>query len=323
MSIIHDEKIRLLVKVSSLYYIDGLNQQEIASRLGISRPQVSRMLSAAKAEGIVQITIRNPYSEEQRYEKAIAETFGIHDCIVIQPSDADARMVDLHLGRAGATLLESVLKENDIVGVMAGRAIASLAEEMRFSGRKHLQFVPLVGGWGSEGSAWHANSNTRMMGEGLKAKYWFLNAPAIVGSTDAKEVLLKEKEIGDVLAMARQAKVAVVGIGQPTPNATIVRSGVFTEEEMCAVMEQGAVGNLCTTFINEKGEAIAHEAEQRMIGLSAAELRQIPNIIAIASGEEKVAAIAATLRGRWIDVLITDMATAKAVLEWHRSHPVS
>ncbi|MFD0713006.1 sugar-binding transcriptional regulator [Paenibacillus sp. GCM10027626] len=315
------EKTRLLVKISTLYYIDGMNQQEISARLGISRPQISRMLAAAKSDGIVQINIRNPFSEEQTYERAISETFGIKDVFVVQTPEADGQVIDLQLARAASALLENVIRDRDVVGIMAGRTIASVGREMNYIGKKDVKFVPMIGGWGSEGAAWHANSNTRVFAEKLKSRYLLLNAPAIVASREAREVFLKELEIADVLETARKATVALVGIGQISEKAAIVQSGYFNRNEIEAARSAGAVSNICSSFLNAAGECVEYEPQSRMIGIDIDELRRIPNVVAIASGSDKVEAIGAALRGRCMNVLVTDMATAKRVLDWHRSHP--
>jgi deoxyribonucleoside regulator len=315
------EKKRLLVKVSTLYYMDGLNQQEISERLGISRPQISRMLASAKSEGIVQISIRNPYSEEQAYERAIAETFGIHDVIVVHVQNADRQVIDLHVARAASALLESAIKDRDVVGIMAGRTIATVGREMHFVGRKDVQFVPMIGGFGSDGGAWHANSNTRVFAECLKSRFLLLNAPAVVASPKARDYFLNESEISEVLDAARRVSLAVIGIGQVTEKATIVQSGYFSDSDLADVREMGAVSNICTSFLGAAGEIIHYDAESRMIGLSIDDIRAIPNVIAVASGIEKVEAIVSALRGKCMDVLVTDMETAQQVLEWNRTHP--
>ncbi|UFJ39796.1 sugar-binding transcriptional regulator [Brevibacillus humidisoli] len=317
-----EERKRLLVKVSKLYYVDGLNQQEIAERLRISRPNVSRMLSEARSEGIVTITIKNPYEEEQQLERAIAETFGIHDVIVHNISDNDPKLIERQLALAGAALLETTLKDRDIVGVMAGRATASLGREAEYFPRKGLQFVPLVGGWGIERADWHANTNARVLGETFKSKYWQLNAPAVVSSKETRDALLNEPEIQEVLGLARQSTVALLGIGQLSEQATIVKSGYLKAEELRSIEESGAVANLCASFLNDRGEILELPVSARMIGVTLPELRRQAQVIGIASGEDKVAAITATLRGKWIDVLVTDYRTAKAILEWNRTHPV-
>ncbi|WP_276356477.1 sugar-binding transcriptional regulator [Cohnella caldifontis] len=315
------EKKRLLVKVSTMYYIDGLNQQEISERLGISRPQISRMLAAAKSEGIVQINIRNPYSEEQAYERAIAETFGIHDVIVVHVPDADRQLIDLQVARAAAALLESAIKDRDVVGIMAGRTIASVGKEMQYIGRKDVKFVPMIGGFGSDGGAWHANSNARMFADHFNARHLLLNAPAVVASPQARDLFLNESEIAGVLEAARKASLALIGIGQVTEQATIVRSGYFSGAEMKGVQGKGAVCNISTSFLDEAGKRVHYDGENRMIGLAIDEIKAIPNVIAVAAGDDKVEAIVSALRGKCMDVLVTDMDTAKHLLEWHRIHP--
>ncbi|MEK3916888.1 sugar-binding transcriptional regulator [Paenibacillus sp. FSL H7-0331] len=314
MSDIHLERNRLLVKISQLYYEEGHNQQEIAQRLGISRPHVSRMLTAAKAEGIVQIHIRNPYSIEQEIEKRLIETFGIHDALVVHIQDADVAIRNLQLGRTCAALLESILKDDDLVGVMAGHTISSLCNEIEYFSRKNLQFVSLIGGWGSEGATWHANANTSMLAGKLRSKHWLLHAPAVVGSEEACAYLHQEPQIAEVLQLAGRSQLAVVGIGQVSEQATIVESGYFSDADFLDVQGRGAVANICASFLGKQGELLDFAASKRMIGITASELRGIPNVIGLAGGLEKVEAITAALRGKWIDILVTDLDTAQAVL---------
>ncbi|MBO8165065.1 MAG: sugar-binding transcriptional regulator [Brevibacillus sp.] len=318
-----EERKRLLVKVSKLYYVDGFNQQEIAERLRISRPNVSRMLSEARSEGIVSITIKNPYEEEQQLERAIAETFGIHDVIVHSSAENDPAALERQLALAAAALLETTLKDNDIVGVMAGRAIAALGKEVEFFSRKQLQFVPLVGGWGIERADWHANTNARVLGETFRSKYWQLNAPAVVSSKETRDALINEPEIQEVLGIARRATVALLGIGQISEEATIVQSGYLNSKELYTIQRRGAVANLCASFLDEQGNILDLPVTERMIGVTLPELRRHTQVIGIASGKDKVPAITATLRGRWIDVLVTDYDTAKNILDWNRAHPVT
>jgi deoxyribonucleoside regulator len=315
-----EENLRLIIKVSNLYYLDGLNQQEIADRLRISRPQVSRMLSTAKAEGIINITIKNPYIEEQQYEQTITETFGIRDVIAVN-ADSDSKMANYQLAQAGCALLDSVIKDYDIIGVMAGKSIDALVNGMHYISRKGLQFTPLIGGWGPKGKNWHSNSNVRILGEKLKSLYWQLNAPAVVAAAETRDALLQEPAIAKVLDLARSSTLALVGIGQVSAEATIVQSGFFSAAEINEVKAAKAVGNICASFLDANGKLIDFPASNRIIGLTLPELRKIPRIIAIARGREKVPAILAALRGHWIDVLLTDLETAKLVLEWHRSHP--
>ena len=56
-----------------------------------------------------------------------------------------------------------------------------------------------------------------------------------------------------------------------------------------------------------------------MVGISLEQLRALDGVIGVAGGEEKVPAILGALRGGYLNVLITDEATAQAVLARHRA----
>lgn len=315
MEKIVEERIRMLVKVSTLYYMDGLNQNEIAERLGISRPQISRMLSAARSEGIVHITIQDPFSEEHQVERELIETFGIKNAVVVHVPGGDKQLLEQQLAKSSSELIESILRDHDIVGVMAGRSIANVTSKLNYFSRKNMQFVPLIGGWGAEGSEWHANANARKFGEKLKSKYWVLNSPAIVGSQQTRNVLMEEQDINEVIKLGKKATTVLIGIGQVSEEATIVRSGYFKRDDIIELHAKGAVANICTSFLDKKGDIIPYNEENRMIGLSALEMREAKSVIAFASGHEKIEAIRASLHGKWIDVLVTDISTAKNLLK--------
>ena len=157
-----------------------------------------------------------------------------------------------------------------------------------------------------------------MFAEKLKSTYWLLHAPAVVASQETRELLMKEPEIASVFEIARKSTVAVVGIGQVSKEATIVQTGYFGDTDLNDVIQNGAVANVCASFLNEAGENIAFAAQTRMIGIDIPELRQHTNVIAVAGGQDKVEAITATLRGKWIDILVTDLETAQRVLAFHK-----
>ena len=69
--------------------------------------------------------------------------------------------------------------------------------------------------------------------------------------------------------------------------------------------ELGAVGDVCFRFFDADGVRSV-EIDQRLIGIGSDDLVKIPRRIGVAGGERKFTAIRAALRGRWINVLITD-----------------
>ncbi len=309
------EKTRQLIKVCTYYYIDSLSQQEIAERMGISRSQISRMLTQAKASGIVTITIKNPFSEEQKYEKWLTQKFNLLDAVVIDAADEDSFNLIRRMSQSMTEVLNAALKDNSTFGVMAGTSINAISENIGPIEREGLRVVPLVGGVGSHGK-WQANLNGRNFGDNFGCQFMSLNTPLMIGSAEMRAALTSEPEIAEVLRCGREASTAIVGIGQVSTAATILSTGVFSQSEIGELIEKGAVASLCTSFLDKDGKIIDFSAYSRMIGLPADHLKRIPKVIGVAWGQEKVPAIAATLRGRWVDILVTSLPTARAIQDF-------
>ena len=281
----------------------------------MSRTQVSRMISQAKSEGVVDFTIRNPFSKESALEGEMLDYFNLRDVIVVDTNEPDIGKSDSLMAQAGAAYLETVFHDGDIIGVMAGKTINTLAKELKETERKNLNFVPLIGGWGSVGISGHSNFNASLMAKQTKGTGWLLHAPAIVSSVKTRSILYEENEIKRVIKMGNNANIAIIGIGEIARSASFVNSINFNQRDLDSIAFAGAVGSICTSFINVKGEEVVKDVSARMIGISGKNLKRIPQVIAMACGAHKVDAIHATLNGRWVDVLITDVYTAKAILE--------
>ncbi|WP_078427227.1 sugar-binding transcriptional regulator [Alkalihalobacterium alkalinitrilicum] len=309
------ERFRLMAKVCQLYFVEGLNQQAIADHYGISRTQVSRLISAAKTEGIVEINIRHPFGHVSEMEKELVKHFQLTDVVLVDTNGVDELVAEILLAQAGAAYLENIIKNEYIIGVMAGKSIANLAQEMTDISKKNLQFVPMIGGWGSEGTDWHANANTTRFAKNVKGSHWLLNAPAIVSSNDIRNHLIQEPEILKIKKLFQKIDVALIGIGEISECATFVQSTNMGLDQLRSILDKGAVASICTSLINANGEEIDTVFAQQMIGISSEELKHIPNVIGTARGEHKVDAILAAVRGKWIDVLVTDLNTAKKMLE--------
>src|SRR5690349_16147159 len=100
----------LLTKVSSLYYLRDQTQQEIADRLRISRPTVSRLLQEAQQQGIVQITVAPPRGLHTELESRLEERFALSAVHVVDVDDAHPPSTLLRqLGAAAAGYLARTL----------------------------------------------------------------------------------------------------------------------------------------------------------------------------------------------------------------------
>ena len=307
-------RVKQIIKICRLYYFDNLSQQQIADRVGISRPQVSRLLTQARQAGIVNISIRNPYSAEQAFEKKLIDRFSLIDAIVV---DSDSKTAGDSLSAISVNLsdlLKRLIHDRDIIGVAAGNTLNILSENIKAIERQELRVVPLIGGMGPDGTRWQANRIARNLAERWECQYYQLNAPAFVTSRAACDVLMAEPMIVNVCQLARKAAVALIGIGQLDASSTIIGSGLLCESDIAELASRGAVASLCGSFLDKDGNCVEFSGNERVIGISVNDLRSIPQVIAVAIGTAKVKAILSVLRGRWVNYLATDLETARELL---------
>lgn len=223
--------------------------------------------------------------------------------------------IKAQLGAAASKYLLRMIRNNQVIGVSSGTTLYEVATAMTSSQYfSNVCFVPIVGGMGDERLDIHANHIVAKLAEALKANYHLLHAPVVVDSKETKEIILKQSSIKNTLEMGNQADVALVGIGGSPKHSTMVKSykdyGIIDD-----LNEKEIAGDICYNFINDEGNLIENEWNEKTISADINKLKNIPLVIGVAAGEEKVRGIKAALCGELIHVLITDEITAKLLLE--------
>ncbi len=308
MSIV--DNYRLMIKICEMHYLQNLSQKEISSRLSISRPQISRILAQARADGVVDIKIHNPYSGESEMEQKLMERFGLSDAIVIDSGVGNpSEQMEQFAGKA-AQQIDSYLTGGSVVGVMSGNTVKSIVEALRPSSKKLHSVVSLVGGIGAGSVDLHANSIAQQLASKYNGVAFSLNAPALASDPVAAEIFRREPSVAKVLDMGVRCHVALVGIGSVSMEATNIRVGELKETERRYLQEQGALASICCSYVDGDGKSVGEDLFQRSIGQSLESLKK-SKIIAVALGNSKVEAIGAALRSGRVHVLVTDLATAK------------
>ncbi|MFB5189447.1 sugar-binding transcriptional regulator [Alicyclobacillus fastidiosus] len=308
----YSDDARVLVKIAHMYYDDNATQAEIAEQLGVSRPLISKYLAKARELGIVQIRIRDelahPYAS---IEKRLERKYGIREVIVVP--EALETGIKRSLGQATGRYLSRVLKKNQTLAVSGGTTLYEVANQMPYMHIQQFTVVPMIGGIGDELIDIHANQIAVQLAKCLDADYKLLHAPVVVDSVEAKETFLAQSAISEVMETAKRADIALVGIGGKPEKSTMVQNYLALENPQ-VLDEQGVIGDICYTLIDEKGQPSDVSWNERVIAVSIDELRNIPTVIGVAQGEDKLAAIHAALKGQIIDVLVTDYPTAETLL---------
>ena len=307
-----DDGVRLLEKVARLYYEDDLTQQEIADQLGMSRPKVARLLKQAKERGIVKIEIVSKPALSG-LERALERRFGLKEAVVVRVNSNNEALLQREIGSAAADCFLRVVNDEDTVAVSWGRTLFELVGALRPQ-HVHARIVQMVGGFGRIDINIHASEIARRIAEKLDGSYMPLHAPAIVQNAAIQRAMMEDVSVHDVMEAARQARIALVGIGTPNTRSVLVESGYLSIEEM-EVIKQVAVGDICAQFFTADGHIYESSLRHRVVGLPLEELKQIEYVLAAAGGTAKTAAILGALRGRLINMLVTDETTAEAILK--------
>jgi DNA-binding transcriptional regulator LsrR (DeoR family) len=313
------DKMRLATKVARMYYSQGIQQTEITDRLNIHQSTVSRLLKKAHELGIVRISVTAPTGIHAEMEEELESRFDLKQAIVVDSIGNDEGQIARDLGGAGAYFLElAAAKPGEVIGISSWSAsLLEMIKAMHPSKIKTgTKVVQILGGVGNPAAQTHATHLAERLAHLIGGSAVLLPVPSVTTSIDAKKVLLRESYVRAAVDLFNKVDTVLVGIGAVEPSRLLASSGnVFSADELKRLRKQGAVGDICLQFFDTAGAPVRTELTDRVIGITLAQIRKAKRVIALAGGKRKVEAILGALNGGWINVLITDQWTAKAILD--------
>jgi DNA-binding transcriptional regulator LsrR (DeoR family) len=307
------ENSETLARIAWYYYRDDRTQQEIGLLLGMTRQRVMRALRRARDTGIVEIRLEHSSAARLDRERQLRTLFDLTDCVVVPVLSGSGRAV-AEVGRAAAQYIARRVRPGEILGTSWGRTLHEVAIHLPRRSIRGLGVVLLNGALARGPVGMGPFDLASAIADRFNAQCTYLLVPAVVASPQIREAITSDGAISEALALARRANKAILGIGNVTDDAALVEAGPLTPAAMASLRAQGAVGDVLGRFYNLHGRPIHSEIDDRVIGLDYTELQRIPTRIAVAEGKAKAAAILGALRGGYANVLITDDATAQAVL---------
>jgi len=301
-----------------MYYEKRQTQLEIAKTLNVSQGTVCRFLKRAEKRGIVRTMISPPVGIFVDLEELLERKFGLSQVIIAQaPSGAEESMQDA-VGAAAAHFLEITLRSRAVIGVASWSAsLLSTVQQMHPVWKvSECKVVQILGGEGHPSIEKHACYLVSQLARLVQGDAHLLPAPSLVASKEAADVLAQDPNVRETMELFDRITIAVLGIGSMEPSPWSVGCGdTFSIEELESLEEKGAVGNICLRFYNASGEEIRDAVDgNRVFGLKVERLKSIPMVVGVACGKRKRQAILGALRGRWINVLVTDQFTAESLV---------
>ena len=311
---------RLISKVSLLYYNLDLTQQQIAKRLNLSRPKVSRLLKQARDLGIVKITVEPTENKSIAEETELEKKFGLNEVIIVDPEYFDesttTHALKIQLGKAAARYLRRTISDNDMIGMTWGSTLSIMIETMEPIPTKGVHAVQLLGGVGPPEAKEHSIDIVRRLAQLLNARLTLLQVPGIVNSPETKEVLIADKRVSEALNLFEKINTVYVGIGAIGTNTVLHKKGSdFSAELQSQILNSNAIGDIGLNFFDIDGKPVDTSFQDHFIGITLEELKKIRTVVGVAGGEEKFEAILGALNGKHINVLITDKKNALRLLE--------
>ena len=316
MTVADSERSRLddAARAGWLYFIAGHTQDEIAKMLQVSRASAQRLVSLCLAERLITFRLEHPIAACMELAARLKQRFDLVHCEVV-PTDPASPQATAGIAERCANLLDVTLRTETpvIVALGTGRAVRAAVERATPIERPNHQIVSLVGNISADGSASFFDTVGRLA-DRTGARHYPMPLPFLMSSEDERNRMVRIEPIAKVKAIAAKADLRLIGIGQMDQKAQVHVDGFVTREELFEMMRLGAIGEVTGWAYDAKGKLIKGGTNKRLTSIPP-EMPAEATTIGAALGQAKVPAIRAALLGRLVSGLITDEATARAILE--------
>ena len=289
-------KDRLSIDVAKLYYKSDYSQQQIANKLNLSRPTVSRLLQYAKEKGFVQINIADPIEDNSSLEEALCEKYNLDVVKIAYAPLNTTNEIKKSISIKAADYLHEIAKDGDIIGVCWGTTIYNMALNLKHKALKGVQIVQLKGGISHSQSNTYAYEVVELFSEAFSTVGRYLPLPVMFDTVQIKELIEKDKHIKKILDLGRQANIAVFTVGTVKNDALLFRLGYIDKKDR-DIIQNRAVGDICSRFFDAQGNICDKELDERTVGIKLEELKAKEKRILVAGSQRKITAIKAALKG--------------------------
>lgn len=303
-----------MVRAAWLYFMEGLTQDRIAERLGLTRLRVNRLLGEARASGLVSIQIHSRLDSCLRLEDQLRSRCGLRDAVIV-PTPDDEAQIPVLLGRATGDFLTRHLAAQQVrgIGVGWGATLRETILGVRPGQWPDLNVNSMMGGL-TRGLEINTFETASGLAARLGAQCSYLAAPLYAGSAESRDTIVEQDVFKASFRQMAANDLVLLSVGDLSPRSLLVRYGLPHDVSVTSLRRSRAVGDILGRFLDRQGQPVAHALNQRVISLPLAELARIPSVVVASGGAHKAPIVAAVLRARLASVLICDEDCARAAL---------
>jgi len=309
-----DQRESLMIQAAKRYYDLDMTIGDLAKDMGLTRWQARRLLNDAREAGIVRIEILPRAARSPEVESRLQRRFGLKEAVVARPPYDDPAVALAGVAQAAAQFI-AALGPTPLIGISWGRTMNAVARRLPPFWSEGAEIVLLNGAMNIRSRSTSSDNTAELFARSANGAATLLPVPAILGQAETRLALERDPTIASVLALGRRAPVICFGMGAMAPDSVLVQSGFITPDEQTALKARGAVGDIFSRFLNEKGEIVDRELDSRTIGIELRDCAGRDISIGVAAGQEKLAIVRAALRTGCVNVLVIDERTALALLE--------
>lgn len=311
--VVEPGQLRLITRVARMYHEQKLRQPSIAEQLSLSQSRVSRLLKQASELGIVRTVVSLPSGVYTDLEDEVQQRYDLRDVAVV---GVEGTVLDVTnaLGAATADYLDATLKGGDTIGISSwSSTLISAVSAMRPKSEPVADYViQIMGGLGDPTVQSQATRLTGDLANLTGAEPSYMPTPGVLGSAELREALVADRAVAAVMDRWKDITVSLAGIGSLAPSPLLAQSGnALAPEDQDELRDAGAVGDVCLRFFDAEGTHVSSSFDRRVVGANPDQLKGIGRRIGVAGGREKFEAIRAALTGQWVNILITDVETAR------------
>ena len=310
-----DAEERFLTRVAWAYHVEGLTQEKVAEKLGATRLRVNKSLSEARRRGLVRITFNTAYAACAELESALTDRYHLTQAYVA-PAPSDPKDVQMIVGAALGNLLSETLADPSVklFGMSWGNTLNLATRFVAALERPDLEIISVMGGL-TRGSDLNSFEITTRLADLMGAQHSYFTAPLYAGSAASRDTIMQLDVFREVLEKLRAVDAIAMAAGDLSKQSLLMRDALPSNMSIEELIAMGGVGDVLGTVIDAAGKPLDHPINERVIGIGLPDLARIPNVILAAGGPHKVAVNRALLGLGVINTLVTDEATARALLD--------
>ncbi|WP_066644540.1 sugar-binding transcriptional regulator [Christensenella timonensis] len=315
------ERYAIKLEATRLYYLEDIPQKEIAERLNISRPTLTKFLKEAKQEGIVKIEVCDiqKLNEFMEIENELKQKLGLREVKIVDAVSDNSEEIMNGIAQYATQYIQQFIKSNMRIGVGWGKTLEVIAKNMVSAKNiRNVTFMPILGG---PGKADHCSMFANILCEHIASNYSgsmvdYVYAPLFAGNAAMKEAYVNLPNIKSTLEKFDELDMAITAIDGDLEHSMTLKVENASGETRRQLAESNVVGSMCARFYDIEGNERITEMTERIVAISLEQIRKTPLVIATGGGSHKVGSIIGGARTHIFNILVTDIYTAEKILNF-------